>query len=619
MQLTGGQPLLTYQLCHLVRTQVLTLADPQSFDLNTIPDIVQKHMPDACHFQRVRDRLLHNDQQASQLLGHYQHILRNGTLKADGSKDEMDLRLSGLVVKINGTLTVYNPIYQSIFDQTWVQTTLDNLRPYASALNAWVESDRQDDSRLLRGQALEEALTWASERQLSSQDAEFIRVSQQHENQDTKAAVQVLTKANKTAKQRVWIASGLLGVAIALATGLGVWSNQRLEQSRTAIDLEQDTRNALEFFEVNQTQSLLLAMRTAYTLKQECMQTDKESAEPSSNCRKKYSTSVPILGLQEILDKIQLRIFDPNTFDYLWSSHAMQPPIYDLKSDRLLKVDSKIEYNVFGKGKFRGNIFNIFDSRGTLTKTFSRKRSSYFFDLVPGSKQILSIESNTRKEARNGKPFDSLILDEHGEVVASLWTRQRPINIQDIIYTPFGIPYIITIKKDFIKGWNLQSGKSLKIPLIQEDLQGQSINYANSGRHAIMKFTPEEDKLFVYHLYVNLDSWSNVPELWDVESNKRLITFNDDSGQILFADLSPDGTQVVTSNSNGLAKLWNQKGELLQTFDHQDFPTTFLHEVRFSPDGTLIATPGGLWHTAGDNLIRFPRKYVEAIFRCLCQ
>ena len=142
---------------------------------------------------------------------------------------------------------VYNPIYQAIFNPIWVQTTLDSLRPYANSLNDWLESDRQDASRLLRGQALEEALSWASERQLSNQDTEFIRVSQQHENEETKAAVQVLTNANKTAKQRVWIAGGLLGVAIAISTVLGAWTSQTFKEAeslREIISIENTSRDA---------------------------------------------------------------------------------------------------------------------------------------------------------------------------------------------------------------------------------------------------------------------------------------------------------------------------------------------------------------------------------------
>ena len=43
---------------------------------------------------------------------------------ADDSPEEKELLLSGLVVKQQGSLQVYNRIYQLVFDRQWVQTHL---------------------------------------------------------------------------------------------------------------------------------------------------------------------------------------------------------------------------------------------------------------------------------------------------------------------------------------------------------------------------------------------------------------------------------------------------------------------------------------------------------------
>jgi hypothetical protein len=101
----------------------------------------------------IRDRLLRmTGQRTGRLLGLYQQIMQQGEIAADDSPEQVELRLTGLVVKRQGKLRVYNPIYAAVFDQRWLDAAFAELRPYAAALTAWEESGRQDESRLLQGQ-----------------------------------------------------------------------------------------------------------------------------------------------------------------------------------------------------------------------------------------------------------------------------------------------------------------------------------------------------------------------------------------------------------------------------------------------------------------------------------
>jgi hypothetical protein len=95
------------------------------------------------------------------LLGLYQKTLQLGQIPALDSPEQIELRLSGLVVENSGYLKVYNRIYATVFDLNWVEKSLMNLRPYSEALLAWFASNCQDDSRLLQGLALQEAQHWA--------------------------------------------------------------------------------------------------------------------------------------------------------------------------------------------------------------------------------------------------------------------------------------------------------------------------------------------------------------------------------------------------------------------------------------------------------------------------
>ncbi len=113
------------------------------------------------HLKTIRDRIMKSGKQRTgRLLGLCQQIVQQGEIVADDSYDQMTLRLTGLVVRRDGKLRIYNRIYAEVSQQEWCNNLLAKLRPYSDAFNAWVASDYEDESRLLRGQALQEALAW---------------------------------------------------------------------------------------------------------------------------------------------------------------------------------------------------------------------------------------------------------------------------------------------------------------------------------------------------------------------------------------------------------------------------------------------------------------------------
>lgn len=173
---TGGQPFLTQKLCKLVAEN--------GGDAEIVAKLVKEEIvenweaqDEPAHLKTIRDRLLNQSERASRLLGMYQQILQVGEIVADDSPEQRQLRLSGLVVKQQGKLRVYNRIYQEIFNLDWVEKALGELRPYGEALTAWLASDCQDRSRLLRGQALQEAQTWAAGKSLADKDYQFLAAS----------------------------------------------------------------------------------------------------------------------------------------------------------------------------------------------------------------------------------------------------------------------------------------------------------------------------------------------------------------------------------------------------------------------------------------------------------
>ena len=174
------------------------------------------------HLKTIRERILRSPQRASRLLGLYQQILQHNEIAADDSPEKRELRLTGLVVKQSGKLKVYNPIYQSVFNLDWVEKELANLRPYSERFKAWIDSDYQDESRLLQGQALQNAQNWASSKSLSDLDYQFLSLSQeldkrtiQTELDAQKKANQILAKARQKASLISWLSLGVFIFSIA--------------------------------------------------------------------------------------------------------------------------------------------------------------------------------------------------------------------------------------------------------------------------------------------------------------------------------------------------------------------------------------------------------------------
>lgn len=142
---TGGQPFLSQKLCQLlVKSPVPTEFEDKAAWLDEVvgSQIIEnwEFQDEPEHLRTIRDRILKNEQRATSLLELYQKILTSpppvssltkeeqGGVAVDGSSEQMELRLSGLVVEQQGKLSVYNRIYELVFNSTWVDKTLQTVR-----------------------------------------------------------------------------------------------------------------------------------------------------------------------------------------------------------------------------------------------------------------------------------------------------------------------------------------------------------------------------------------------------------------------------------------------------------------------------------------------------------
>lgn len=126
---TSGQPFLTQKLCKLIRSSSSPI--PTNREAEWIENLVRTQIVKSWesqdepeHLRTIRNRLLNSERHVAQLLRLYREILLQRSLVAVDSPEQMELLLSGLIVKQQGNLRIHNRIYELVFNSSWVDRTL---------------------------------------------------------------------------------------------------------------------------------------------------------------------------------------------------------------------------------------------------------------------------------------------------------------------------------------------------------------------------------------------------------------------------------------------------------------------------------------------------------------
>ncbi|MEH2273701.1 MAG: AAA-like domain-containing protein [Nostoc sp.] len=253
LQWTGGQPFLTQKLCQFL-VEESEQENPPSVEQIVKSRIIEswESQDEPEHLRTIQARILRDEQKAGYLLELYQQIRlseEQSLITADETLEQSELQLSGLVIREQGKLKIYNQIYRQIFDFNWVENQLNNLRPYSESFRFWVASGGADESRLLRGKALQSVEQWARDKNLSYQDKQYLAASKEKEIQEEIAAQeqeaalsrerkdkkavevrnQLLSEANSQAQRRISIGIVVLVVAVLGAIALGIWSRKEVK------------------------------------------------------------------------------------------------------------------------------------------------------------------------------------------------------------------------------------------------------------------------------------------------------------------------------------------------------------------------------------------------------
>ncbi|GCL55154.1 serine/threonine protein kinase like [Microcystis aeruginosa NIES-3806] len=145
---TGGQPFLTQKICHLISTSRTGFGKESPATPINVGDFIQSQVisnwvsqdsPE--HLKTIQNRLLNKrvTGRRIRMLKLYLEILKNGEITDDGSLDQIELRLTGLVVQDRQKLKVDNKIYRNVFNENWVTTELNKIPAYYERVDQLAE------------------------------------------------------------------------------------------------------------------------------------------------------------------------------------------------------------------------------------------------------------------------------------------------------------------------------------------------------------------------------------------------------------------------------------------------------------------------------------------------
>jgi WD40 repeat protein len=614
---TGGQPFLTQTVCKIINESDIYIYNKEEKEIieNLIKEKIiqtwENKDSEKKHFFTIEYRIIKHEKYASKMLGIYKYILEKGAIEYNGSPDNMELQISGLVVKINQQLKVANKIYKIIFNIDWVNDNLKCLRLYpAHKLQAWLHSGKTDNSKLLKGQDLEKAVKWSEQKLISYEDHDFIN----------KSVVHSLNKLNN-------LYINLLCIYIIFAFFLSFFWFQEIKintlQQQINI-LDNYARYALQYFDSGNEpiEALIQAVQTGEELK---------PIINNNTSFKNYPTVAPVFGLQQILDKIDER----NPLGVLKS--------LDFSPDKKSFVTaSSTNANIY--------LWNWLGQTVTQLKGHQGAVNQVVFS--PDGQNIAAV----------GEDGFVHVWNFTGKHLLKFKAHQGAGN--SIIFSP-NSQYIATVGKDgFVRAWNKFGKKLIEFKSHKSDDSNDSSNiYFSPDSQRLLIHPVEKSEAYILnfsgkvlaklnwlpptidsaivdttpnHQYIVTSENSSKPTIWNWSgqpiaklngyrvilssdsqfvatidfdgkaylwnmSGKLLAEFKGHKSGVLDVSFSPTGKQLVTGGKDGIARVWDFSGQ--QTAELKGHRGS-VASVRFSRNGQLIATGGEdgkirLWDLSG--------------------
>ncbi|MBC6436263.1 hypothetical protein FM036_45975, partial [Nostoc sp. HG1] len=649
---TSGQPFLTQKICYLAY-----IATRQTTKLVTIPagaegfwvdNLVQENIinkwesqDEPEHLKTIKDRIISNEQRAGRLLGIYQQILQStspltpdyeggqsdcppalGThsespfsmgatgISTDDSPEQIELLLSGLVVKKNGYLQVTNWIYAEVFNLEWVEKQLGQLRPYSQTFDAWIASQQTDSSRLLRGQALKDGQIWAQEKSLSNLDYQFLAASAELDRREVQQALEAertkevearlteerkgLIQEKKAAKRQRTLLFAV-SIALLLACGLGVTSY--FQYRRAAISEREARISEIEAL-VSSSEGLFASNRRLDAL--------IEAIKAKRRLQKLGDTGKKIEN--QVINVLRQAVYEGDEYNRL-SGHKAAAMAVDISPDSKLIASGSVDKTIklwrrdgtevatlkghqaivrsvkfspdgqlIASGSDDGTV-KLWHKDGTLLKTFQGHSAGiWVVAFSPDGQTIASASVDTTVKLWHKDGTLLRTLQGHTAVVSS------------VAFSPDGQTIASASTDKTVKIWNkngtlLRSfqGHTAVISAVVFSPDGQTIASASRDKTVkLWNIDGTELTTFRGHSagiwgiawspdgsFIASAGAENSVRLWQSQNPlRRIITAH--KGGIWALDVSADSSTIATGSEDGATKLWSRQGKLLATLSEQD-------------------------------------------------
>jgi len=526
---SGGQPFLTQKICDLVTRLSVDEGIENIVKNQIIKNWESKDEPE--HLRTIRNRINNQEKNIPRLLGIYQKVLQEVAVPTDDSREQTELILSGLVVKKDGFLQVKNRVYREVFNLEWVEEQLTNMRPYSQTLNAWVASKQKDDSRLLRGGALQEAKAWAADKILSDLDYQFLAASEELDRKEVETKLEAarakevqirLIREQKNAKiQKMFLV--VVTVLLALASGLGIlafyeYKKAKLSQLKATI-----TSSEAMFASGEKLDALVEAIKA------------RQELQNLGNLEPKTESKVNAILEQAVYGTIEYNRLSGHEGGVFAVAIAPNGKFIATASE-----DATVK---------------LWKPDGTLLKTLRGHQDGvYAIAIAPDSNLIASASLDKTVKLWN----------REGELLQSFQADVAVANA--VAFSPDGQTLATANEDTTVKLWNLEGTLLQTIAGHAAPVYG--VAFSPDGQTIA---TASEDK---------------TAKLWNRDGSLRqtLVGHSDRVNDIAF---HPEGNLIATASIDKTVKLWRPDGGLVRTVTEHTEP---VYALTFSPDGNFLVS-----------------------------